>query len=239
MNLEQRTITSVEIAEMMGVNHFEILRKLEGNSKVIGILPTMTDNKIVVSDYFIPSTYQDASGKENRCYLVTKLGCDFLANKFTGEKGILFSAKYVKRFREMEETIQTGILDNLSTEMQALIMHDKKIQAVVEHIETHDKKIKTLENTMTIDYGQQRTLEKLVGNTVLTALGGKGRAYQKIGKKVFAECNRDIKDRFDVNSRCNIPKIKLNEACDYIKKWQPCTNTRILIEGYNNQINIE
>ena len=36
------------------------------------------------------------------CYEVTKIGCDFLANKFTGEKGILFTAKYVKRFNEME-----------------------------------------------------------------------------------------------------------------------------------------
>ena len=101
MKLEQKTITSMEVAEMMEVNHFEILRKLEGNSKIKGIIPTLADNKIVVSDYFQESTYQDASGKENKCYLVTKLGCDFLANKFTGEKGILFSAKYVKRFREM------------------------------------------------------------------------------------------------------------------------------------------
>ena len=238
MKLEQKTITSMEVAEMMEVNHFEILRKLEGNSKIKGIIPTLADNKIVVSDYFQESTYQDASGKENKCYLVTKLGCDFLANKFTGEKGILFSAKYVKRFREIEETIQTGILDNLSTEMQALLMHDKKIQAVVERIQSHDEKIENLENTMVIDYGQQRVLEKLVNNTVITALGGKGNAYKEIGKKVFAECNRDIKDRFDVNSRCNIPKIKFNEACDYIKKWQPCTNTRLTIDYHNSQMNI-
>ena len=55
-----------------------------------------------VSDYFIPSTYRDASGKENKCYEVTRMGCDFLANKSTGEKGVLFTARYVKRFNEME-----------------------------------------------------------------------------------------------------------------------------------------
>lgn len=37
---------------------------------------------------------------------MTKLGCDFLANKFTGEKGILFTARYVKRFHEMEEALK-------------------------------------------------------------------------------------------------------------------------------------
>lgn len=42
----------------------------------------------------------------NKCYLVTKLGCDFLANKFTGEKGVIFTAKYVKCFHEMEDTLE-------------------------------------------------------------------------------------------------------------------------------------
>lgn len=68
----------------------------------------MTDSQMGVSDYFVESTYRDASGKENKCYNVTRLGCDFLANKFTGEKGILFTAKYVKRFNEMETHLLRG-----------------------------------------------------------------------------------------------------------------------------------
>lgn len=107
-----QTITTLEIAEMMETPHYEILRKLEGttnadgSTKQIGIIPVLTDGEIPVSDYFSVSTYKDASGKENRCYNVTKLGCDFLANKFTGEKGILFTARYVKRFDEMENHIK-------------------------------------------------------------------------------------------------------------------------------------
>ena len=103
-----QTITTLEIAEMMELEHWQILRKLEGtknqhgSTKQFGIIQILTNNKIVVSDYFIPSTYKDASGKENKCYKVTKMGCDFLANKFNGEKGIIFTARYVKRFDEME-----------------------------------------------------------------------------------------------------------------------------------------
>nr|DAW13794.1 MAG TPA: regulatory protein [Caudoviricetes sp.] len=102
------TITTLEIAEMMELEHWQILRKLEGtknqdgSTKQVGIIQILTNNKIVVSDYFIPSTYKDASGKENKCYKVTKMGCDFLANKFNGEKGIIFTARYVKRFDEMD-----------------------------------------------------------------------------------------------------------------------------------------
>lgn len=97
-----QTITTLEIAEMMEVEHYKVLRKLEGDKDRKGYIQILTDSQMGVSDYFIPSTYKDASGKENKCYNVTKLGCDFLANKFTGEKGIIFTARYVKRFDEME-----------------------------------------------------------------------------------------------------------------------------------------
>lgn len=116
-----QTITTLEIAEMMDTPHYEILRKLEGttnadgSTKQTGIIPVLTDGKIPVSDYFSLSTYKDASGRENRCYNVTKLGCDFLANKFTGEKGILFTARYVKRFDEMENHIKEEQKPSLET----------------------------------------------------------------------------------------------------------------------------
>lgn len=51
-----------------------------------------------MSDYFIPSTYKDGSGKENKCYLFTKMVCEFIANKFTVGKVILFTVKYTKKF---------------------------------------------------------------------------------------------------------------------------------------------
>ena len=105
-NLGKATITTLEIAEMMEVPHGDILKKLEGRKDRKGYIQIMTEGQMSVSDFFIPSTYRDSSGKENKCYEVTKLGCDFLANKFTGEKGVLFTARYVKRFHEMENQLQ-------------------------------------------------------------------------------------------------------------------------------------
>ena len=226
----QLVVSSRQIARDFGKDHKHVLDGID--SLVKGVAEKS-------ADLFIPSEYIHEQNKQKyREYLVTRDGFSLLVMGFTGAKALEWKLKYIEAFNKMEETIQTGILDNLSTEMQALIMHDKKIQAVVEHIESHDEKIENLENNMVIDYGQQRVLEKLVASTVISALGGKGNAYKEIGKKVFAECNRDIKDRFDVNSRCNIPKVKFDEACEYIKRWQPCTNTKMIIEDYNNQINI-
>lgn len=113
-NIEKnmKTISTIEVAEMMEVEHKLILRKLDGREskgkRIKGYIEILTENQMVPSDYFIPSTYKDASGKENKCYNVTKMGCEFLANKFTGEKGVIFTAKFVKRFHEMEEIIREG-----------------------------------------------------------------------------------------------------------------------------------
>ena len=121
------TITTIEIAQMMEVSHKSILRKIDGSKDRRGYAEILTENHLVLSDYFIPSTYKDSSGKENKCYLVTKLGCDFLANKFTGEKGILFTAKYVKRFDEMEQTIKNPY--NLpTTYKEALVQLLEKVE---------------------------------------------------------------------------------------------------------------
>lgn len=128
--LLKKTITTLEVAEMMETDHWKLLRKLDGDKKTVGIIKILTDNNFVVSDYFIESTYKDTSGKENKCYEVTRLGCDFLANKSTGEKGILFTARYVKRFYEMEntiveispETIPIGEIANLSKVMDKIMV---------------------------------------------------------------------------------------------------------------------
>ncbi len=106
---EPVSLTTLEIADMMEMKHWQILRKLDGTKKMRGIIQILADNKIVVSDFFIGTTYKDESGKENRCYKVTRMGCEFLANKFTGEKGVIFTALYVKRFHEMEERINRNV----------------------------------------------------------------------------------------------------------------------------------
>lgn len=104
-------------------------------------------------------------------------------------------------------------------------------------IDDHEERIVNLENNMTIDYGQQRVLEDTVNATVLEVLGGKGSdAYHEIGKKVFAECNRDLKKYFNVNARNNVPKKRFDEAVEYAKNWKPCTNTLMMIKECNAQI---
>ncbi len=106
-------------------------------------------------------------------------------------------------------------------------------------IDNHEERIANLENNMTIDYGQQRVLENTVNKTVISVLGGKdSNAYKEIGRKVFAECNRDLKNYFKVNSRDDVPKLHYEDAIKYARNWKPCTNTAMLIADCNAQMSI-
>ena len=121
-------------------------------------------------------------------------------------------------------------MERYSPEMQAILMHDKKLVKM-------DERVTTLENTMTIDYAQQQALGEAVNYVVIDALGGKSsEAYREIGKKVFSECNRDLKRYFRVNARNNVQKKRFNEAIEYVQHWQPCTNTQIAIKECNSQM---
>lgn len=147
----------------------------------------------------------------------------------------LESAKRFKRwvtYEVLPAIRNTGSyeMDDYSPEMKAILMHDKKLVKI-------DNRVTDLENHMTIDYGEQVVLGDEVNKAVLDALGGKySNAYNEIGKKVFAECNRDLKHYFHVNARNNVPKKRYYEALEYIQEWKPCTNTQIQIRDCNAQV---
>ena len=91
---------SRDVAKMVGKDHAHLMRDIK---KYVGVL---TQSKIGFSDFFIESTYKDPTGRTLPCYLITKKGCEFVANKLTGEKGILFTATYINAFHKMEDTIK-------------------------------------------------------------------------------------------------------------------------------------
>ena len=125
-------IDSREVARMMGREHWEILGYIEGSTKngkngITGILPTLQGGQLIPTDYFIESSYIADNGLKYKCYLCTKMGCDLLATRQTGEKGILFCAKYVERFKEMEKELNSKSVH----QYPELAKEDELILAVV------------------------------------------------------------------------------------------------------------
>ena len=84
---------------MIGKRHDNLLRDI---AKYLKILDNSDALKVEGVKFFVESSYFDSKGEPRPCYLLTKMGCEMVANKLTGEKGILFTALYVAKFNEME-----------------------------------------------------------------------------------------------------------------------------------------
>lgn len=132
---------------------------------------------------------------------------------------------------DLEKNAAVNQFAGLSKELQAILVIDQRTMK-------QEQRISALENTMTIDYNQQRVLKRVVNTVVINALGGMDSpAYKSrsVSQKLFMECNRDIQDWFNVNSRNNVPKKRFDEAVEYIKKWRPCANSVMLVQVTNGQ----
>ena len=104
-------------------------------------------------------------------------------------------------------------IPDMSKELQAIFMLDNRTVQ-------HEQRITVLEDSMVVDYGQQRTLAALVNSVVVEALGGANSpAYlsRSVRGKAYSECNHDIQGWFLVNSRNNIPRKRYDEAVEYIR----------------------
>lgn len=97
----EQTLSSVEVAEMVGKSHAKLLRDIRTYIEQLG------ESKIGQSDFFTESTYQNSQNKIQPCYRITKKGCEFIAHKLTGQKGTEFTAKYINKFHEMEAELKS------------------------------------------------------------------------------------------------------------------------------------
>jgi len=125
-----------------------------------------------------------------------------------------------------------GGYTKFSKELQAIFMLDNRTVQ-------HEQRISALEDSMVIDYSQQRTLASQVNSEVIEALGGAdSTAYhdKNVRGRTYSECNRDIQNWFRVNSRNNIPRKRFGEAVEYIQRWRPSTNMSMIIRQTNRQM---
>lgn len=215
--------SSRQIAENFGKEHKHVLDAVKN---------LVAENSAAKS-MFYETTYENR-GKQYPMYLMNRDGFSLLVMGFTGKAALEWKLKYIAAFNEMEKKLATPQMPRLSKEMQALFLLDDRTQK-------QEQRLTALENTMTVDYNQQRVLRKAISRAVISALGGEDApAYidNHVRRKVYSECNRDVQDWFRVNSVGNIPRKRFDEAVEYIQRWKPSTNTVMLIQQTNGQTSL-
>lgn len=202
----EKTISSMEVAEMVEKQHNELLKDIRRYVEQLG------EGKIPQSDFFTESTYRNERGKEYPCYSVTKKGCEFIAHKLTGIKGTKFTAQYINRFHDMEEELNQpkSPMQLLELEFQAIKEVDSKVDAVNEDLQKFKQDMPLLAVEI-------EKITKSVRTKGMRLLGGKtSRAYNSnsLRQKVYSDIYREIRRQFGVET---YRAIKRNQ-CDLVLK---------------------
>lgn len=95
----KQVIDSRDVAKMVERPHNDLMKSIRQYVKYLN------EGEISLVDFFIESTYIAINGQEQPNFLITKKGCDMIANKTTGKKGVLFTAAYVSAFEEMRQVL--------------------------------------------------------------------------------------------------------------------------------------
>ena len=102
-------VDSRQVAEMVGKRHDHLLRDIDGYVEILkqSDYPDLGNGLTLrVSDFFILGHYETLNPpRKYKAYFLTRKGCDMVANKMTGQKGVLFTATYVTKFDEMEKSL--------------------------------------------------------------------------------------------------------------------------------------
>lgn len=224
----QNTITSLEVAEMVGRNHKDVMRdirKIKEDLDALNVAPI---------SYFAESAYKDKINRNKPMYSLTKQGCELYGNRMTGIEGTAFAIKYIERFNQMEQVIENKLpSDPLELALTAALETRKEVAEIRQDVNL-------LKDSMTIDNTQQKQLQAIVNRKVLDAAGGKKSvAYVAMARKLYPNAWRELKSHFCIPRYQEVRKKDFEEAKQLLEFWEPSASLKLEIAAYNRQLSAD
>lgn len=182
-------IDSRSVAEAIGKQHAHLMRDIHN---YVEIIEKSTESNFGLSDFFVPSTYTDSTGRTLPCYLLTKKGCDMVANKMTGEKGVLFTAAYVTAFEKMRQQTQKPMTTNEMFAMQAQINleSERKLAALEGKVDETNRKFDAVTTFVTSPLTDADTWQERMTRHIRRAVEEFGLNYQQFHAQLYDELER-------------------------------------------------
>jgi phage regulator Rha-like protein len=232
-----KTISSREVAEMMEIRHADLMKKIEKHTEILG---KVTERNFSLSDLWILSSYKDKTGRNLKEYQVTKKGCEFLAHKTTGEKGDLFTIRYMDKFEEMELVQQQTIdMTELSPSLQTfkqifdtMVEQEIKQKQMEKDIEGIKTSLDGIQNLISLSKDNWRHDVKDIINKIAYKTGTKH-------KVIWDEVYNELQTRFGVNLNTRLKNRKNNainngmskSKAEKINKLDIIDEDKSLVEG--------
>ncbi|WP_025720280.1 Rha family transcriptional regulator [Paenibacillus sp. 1-18] len=220
------TVTdSLTVAEVFGKEHRRVMQDIR----------ELECSEEFREHNFVPSSYKSTQGKNVAKFIISQDGFSFLAMSYTGKEAARFKEMYITEFNRMKETLnKPPVLDSNTAIAIAL----RQTADVMDKLPQIESRMDRIENTTTIDYGQQRALKKAGSSRVVGFLGGrKSAAYKHSGirSSAYSALWNDYQEYFGINSYNNTLKKDCERGLKYVATWTPPNNLLIEIEETNGQ----
>ncbi|MEE6662442.1 Rha family transcriptional regulator [Limosilactobacillus fermentum] len=168
---DQDVMDSRDVAKMIGKIHRHLMRDIRRYINDLEESPKLDSRKL-----FIESSYVSQQGKELPCYLLTKQGCEFVANKLTGKKGTIFTATYVGLFNQYQAehngkmigTDKNLTRENLEFKFKWLAEMRKQNINKDHQLRNEDAKIWLELANVADDYGERRMATEMRNEAIQT-----------------------------------------------------------------------
>ena len=199
MNIENKnTLTSLEVAEITGKEHKNILSDIRDEISKLG----EERGRLI----FQQSCYTNLQNKQQPMFLLNYKGVLQLGARYNAET----------RFKLIEKIEQ---LQKPMTVEDMIIMQANEMKSVKHRIDVVENKV---ENEIRIDHAEQRKLQKAVSIRVYQRLD----VINSDKNLMFPAIYRDLKDRFGVASYRDLKRKDLTEALAYVQNWIERTELR-------------
>lgn len=226
----QQTIDSRLVAEALEMQHKDLLEKIRNYEQIL------IGGKFRSLDFFISSTYKDSRNREKPCYMLTKKGCEMVANKTTGEKGVIFTAMYVSAFNEMEQQYVSLPADPMKA-LELMFQATKQTNQNIVHVAD---RVTNLEENAFLTPSEYNLVSSRINERVrhiISVYHLNPNRQQR--SELYRAINREIKVITGIKARCQLRQKDLNNVLDFVNDWEPSKATLKVIEQLAFQPNEE
>lgn len=224
MKDQQVVTTSLQVAEVFGKNHRDVLEAIQ--NKI-----SSAENSAQYDSMFAQGEYKDKSGKRNKMYYMNRDGFTFIAFGFTGKKADEFKLKYIDAFNRMEKAIKEERIQLPKTPMEVLRLMFEATEETNKKVDRLGNTVQNLTDNQRLDPTEYAYISKRISRKVYEYIDMHNLALSAPQRsKLYKDINRGINEVTGVKTRSQLRQKDFDKADEFISNWQPSTATIQIIK---------
>ena len=148
--------------------------------------------------------------------MITKIGCDFIANKMQGKNGALFTAAYVKAFEKMRHSVQQSAPKTASEmfllQAQINMEAEQRINRLEARQTAQDAKIEGIAETFAATPTEGEAWQEETRKKVTSLAEQSHTSYQDTWTKLYERLEREGHCRLSVLRQNARDRMRVNGA---------------------------